>query len=78
MRGPLPDHPDMILSGTITMRGIAYYELKTSLLLALDATLTIQGKLDNARQMTPVTIVYKRSITAERNASAMNEAATPR
>jgi len=77
MRGPLPDHPSMQLSGTITMRGVAYYELNTSLLLALDATLTISGKLDNARQTTPVTIVYKRTITADRDAPAIKEAAKP-
>ena len=78
MRGPLPDHPSMQLSGTMMMRGVAYYELNTSLLLALDATLTISGKLDNARQTTPVTIVYKRSITAERNTMPIKEAEKPR
>ncbi|MBV9149383.1 MAG: hypothetical protein JO024_05935 [Candidatus Eremiobacteraeota bacterium] len=78
MRGPLPDHPSMRLSGTIAMRGIAYYELDSSLLLALDATLTISGKLDNARQTTPVTIVYKRTITVARPAPTVKEAATPR
>ena len=77
MLGPLPDHPSMVLRGTITMRGVAYYELNTTLLLALDATLTISGRLDNAKQTTPVTIVYKRSIRAERP-STINEAATPR
>ena len=77
MRGPLPDHPSMQLSGTITMDGVAYYELNTSLLLALDATLTISGKLDNARQTTPVTIIYKRSITADRDTPPIKEAAKP-
>jgi len=78
MRGPLPDHPSMRLSGTIAMRGVAYYELNSSLLLALDATLTISGKLDNARQTTPVTIVYKRTITVAHPAPTVKEAATPR
>ena len=65
MRGPLPDHPAMSLNGRMQMRGTAYYQLDTALLLALDATLTIRGNLDSAQKATPVTIVYKRSIRAE-------------
>jgi len=77
MRGPLPDHPKMVLSGTISMHGIAYYELDTARLLALDATLTISGKLDNAKETSPVTIVYKRTLIAEGPALTIKEAATP-
>jgi hypothetical protein len=62
LQGALPDRPDMQLSGTITMNGTAYYAYADALLLALDATLVIDGKVANSGQNDPVTIVYKRTI----------------
>jgi hypothetical protein len=62
LNGSLPDRPDMALSGTITMNGTAYYAYADALLLALDATLQIEGRVANSGQNDPVTIVYKRTI----------------
>jgi hypothetical protein len=62
LNGSLPDRPDMALSGTITMNGTAYYAYADALLLALDATLQIDGRVANSGQNGPVTIVYKRTI----------------
>jgi hypothetical protein len=62
LNGSLPDRPDMALSGTITMNGTAYYAYADALLLALDATLQIEGRIANSGQNGPVTIVYKRTI----------------
>jgi hypothetical protein len=62
LHGALPDRPDMQLDGTITMNGTAYYAYANELLLALDATLEIEGKVTNSGQNDPVTIVYKRTI----------------
>jgi hypothetical protein len=62
LNGSLPDRPDMALSGTITMNGTAYYAYADALLLALDATLQIEGRVANNGQTEPVTIVYKRTI----------------
>jgi hypothetical protein len=62
LNGSLPDRPDMALSGTITMNGTAYYAYADALLLALDATLQIEGRVANSGQSDPVTIVYKRTI----------------
>jgi hypothetical protein len=62
LNGALPDRPDMALSGTITMNGTAYYAYADALLLALDATLEIEGRVANSGQNDPVTIVYKRTI----------------
>jgi hypothetical protein len=62
LNGSLPDRPDMALSGTITMNGTAYYAYADALLLALDATLEIEGRVANSGQNDPVTIVYKRTI----------------
>ena len=62
LQGALPDRPDMQLSGTITMNGTAYYAYADALLLALDATLQIDGRIANSGQNDPVTIVYKRTI----------------
>jgi hypothetical protein len=62
LNGSLPDRPDMALSGTITMNGTAYYAYADALLLALDATLQIEGRVANSGQNGPVTIVYKRTI----------------
>jgi hypothetical protein len=62
LHGALPDRPEMQLSGTITMNGTAYYAYADALLLALDATLQIDGKIANSGQNDPVTIVYKRTI----------------
>jgi hypothetical protein len=62
LNGALPDRPDEALSGTITMNGTAYYAYASALLLALDATLQIEGRVANSGQSDPVTIVYKRTI----------------
>ncbi len=46
MAGPLPDHAEMSISGTMRMRGTAYYALHGEpLLLALTESLTISGTL---------------------------------
>jgi hypothetical protein len=62
LHGALPDRPEMQLNGTITMNGTAYYAYADALLLALDATLEIEGTVANSGQNDPVTIVYKRTI----------------
>ena len=64
MRGSLPDRPRLELTGKIRMRGWAYYRAEDALLLALDATLTISGKLADPERSDPVRIVYKRFIRA--------------
>ena len=76
MRGPVPDHPAMSLNGTIHMNGVAYYDVSSALLLALDATLNIAGNLAerSTGNPTPVLIVYKRSIRAEGGTPSLKEA----
>lgn len=74
LRGALPDRPSLALAGTMTMRGTAYYAYDTALLLALDATLSIDGNLDAAAKKSPVSIVYQRSI---RPAAGQETAARP-
>ncbi len=70
MMGTLPQHPDDSLNGTIHMFGTAYYSQKGALLVALDATLTIQGKLSaSATTSVPVKIIYHRTIRAEGRAA---------
>lgn len=64
MTGTLPEHPDALLSGTMHMDGTAYYADTGALLLALDATLTIEGKLQSGHDSVPVRIVYHRAIRA--------------
>jgi len=66
MKGPLPDHDSMALSGTMRMHGTAYYALRGDpFLLALDETLTIGGTLTEAGHTSPVTIEYRRVIRAD-------------
>jgi hypothetical protein len=62
LAGTLPDRPTLALSGHIRMNGTAYYAYANALLLALDATLLIEGKVDGAAGNDAVTITYKRSI----------------
>ena len=62
LHGALPDRPEMQLAGAITMTGTAYYAYGSALLLALDATLTIDGNLNDDAHRSPVSIVYSRSI----------------
>ncbi len=62
LNGALPDRPTTALSGTITMNGTAYYAYADALLMALDATLQIEGRVAGSGQNDPVTIVYKRTI----------------
>ncbi|HET9095265.1 MAG TPA: hypothetical protein VFN37_01275, partial [Candidatus Baltobacteraceae bacterium] len=66
MVGPLPDRAQMSITGTMRMRGTAYYALRgDALLLALNETLSISGNLRDRSQTSPVTIIYRRSIKAE-------------
>ncbi|MBV9440026.1 MAG: hypothetical protein JOZ24_08565 [Candidatus Eremiobacteraeota bacterium] len=62
LHGALPDRPSMALTGTIKMTGTAYYAYDTARLVALDATFTIDGNLDDTPQRPPVSILYARSI----------------
>jgi hypothetical protein len=62
MKGQLPDRPGLTLAGTIAMRGTAYYDANSALLLALDTTVTITGNVSNRSNNDPVTIVYSRII----------------
>lgn len=64
LRGALPDHPDLTLSGRIRMSGTAYYTYGGALLLALNATLAIKGNVVDNNRRDPVEIVYKRFIRA--------------
>ncbi len=71
MTGTLPEHPDALLSGTMHMDGTAYYAESGALLLALDATLTIDGKLQSGNDAVPVRIIYHRAIRATDGNPAM-------
>ena len=64
MKGELPDRPGLTLAGTIAMRGTAYYDVQSALLLILDTTVTITGNVSNRSGKDPVTITYARSIHA--------------
>jgi hypothetical protein len=64
LHGALPDHPSLALAGSIRMNGTAYYTAAGALLLALDATLSINGNVIDHDRRDPVQIVYKRSIKA--------------
>jgi hypothetical protein len=77
MAGPLPDHSDMSIAGTMRMRGTAYYALRGQpLLLALTETLAISGTLHNRGQSSPVTIVYERTIKADSAPQPSSEASS--
>jgi hypothetical protein len=62
LTGRLPDRPTVALRGTITMNGTAYYAYGDALLLALDATLVIDGTVVGGEGDDTVAITYKRSI----------------
>jgi hypothetical protein len=62
LNGALPNHPDILLGGTISMVGTAYYAYADALLLSLDATLAIDGKVADNGAGDAVTIVYRRRI----------------
>lgn len=64
LHGALPDRPSMALTGSIKMTGTAYYAYDTARLVALDATLAIDGSLDDDANRSPVSIVYARSMRA--------------
>jgi hypothetical protein len=64
LNGALPDHPNILLGGTINMVGTAYYAYGDALLLALDATLAIDGKVAGNGAGDQVSIEYRRSIRA--------------
>ena len=74
LHGALPDRPAMALAGAIKMKGTAYYAYETALLVSLDATLAIDGNIDDSARRAPVSIVYSRSI---RSAPAQQTARTP-
>ncbi len=66
MMGALPGHADTALTGSMRMDGTAYYALDGALLLALDATLTIDARLQAKppQGTVPVRITYRRWIRA--------------
>jgi hypothetical protein len=64
MRGSLPDRPGLTLRGNIAMRGTAFYDVKTAVLLSLETTVTISGNVSNRAGKDPVTIVFRRSLRA--------------
>jgi hypothetical protein len=77
MVGPLPDRVQMSISGTMRMRGTAYYALRGEpLLLALNETLSISGTLHDRSQNSPVKIEYARSIRADASAATETTATT--
>jgi len=80
MRGAIPEHSDILLSGAMRMTGAAYYTERTALLLELEATLTISGNLADKASSDPVTIVYQRSMraTATREAASTRPSASAR
>lgn len=65
MQGGLPDHPEIVIDGTIRMDGTAYYTVKDALLASLQARLTIDGNLRDQKVVTPVHIVYERTFRAD-------------
>lgn len=78
MTGPLPDHAQMAIEGSMRMRGTAYYALRGEpLMLALNETLTISGSLHDHAQASPVKIVYQRSIKAQSDRTPETAASTP-
>jgi hypothetical protein len=66
MTGPLPGSAEALVSGTMRMDGVAYYALESATLFALNVTLTLDARLTQSRQPTPVPvrIFYRRSIKA--------------
>jgi hypothetical protein len=74
LHGALPDRPSMALAGSIRMKGTAYYAYETALLVSLEATLAIDGNIDDSARRAPVSIVYSRSIRA---AGSQQAARTP-
>jgi hypothetical protein len=77
MVGPLPDHAQMSISGTMRMRGTAYYALHGEpLLLALSETLSISGTLHDRSANSPVKIEYQRSIRADASQASETTATT--
>jgi hypothetical protein len=61
MDGTLPQRPGAVLAGTMHMDGTAYYADRNALLIALDATLTIDGTLRGGHAAVPVKITYRRT-----------------
>jgi hypothetical protein len=78
LHGALPDRPAMQLAGSITMKGTAYYAYGSALLLALDATLAIDGNIDDSARRAPVSIVYARSIRSAEGREAARLVPLPR
>ncbi|HKU68749.1 MAG TPA: hypothetical protein VJP85_13310 [Candidatus Baltobacteraceae bacterium] len=77
MVGPLPDHAQMSITGTMRMRGTAYYAVRGEpLLLALRESLGISGTLHDGSQNSPVKIVYERSIRADGSEPSVTTATT--
>lgn len=77
MTGALPDRANMSLSGTMRMGGTAYYAVRgPALLLALQETLTISGRLRDRSGSSPVTIVYRRTIKAADSSAPSTEASS--
>jgi hypothetical protein len=75
MNGALPGLADAAISGTMRMDGTAYYSSDDAMLLALDATLTIDARMRQSRSdlFVPVHITYRRSIRIAPDARAVGQ-----
>ncbi|HTV72221.1 MAG TPA: hypothetical protein VME66_00755 [Candidatus Acidoferrales bacterium] len=63
LRGSLPGRPSTALSGTITMNGTAYYDQRTALLCALDATMVVTGTIHSPDgSLQPLSVTYRRTL----------------
>ena len=61
--GPLPRHHELIVKGSITMSGVAYYEIRSGRLLAIQDGIQLRGRLyAGGKSPAPVAISYIRKI----------------
>lgn len=77
MSGALPDRPGLAIRGAIVLRGSAYYDAATALLLGSQTTVTIVGNVSNRAGSDTVRIVYMRAIRSGGLAAAPSSAVAP-
>jgi len=62
MNGPLARHHQLVVRGSVTMSGVAYYDIRNGRLLEIEDGIQLRGRLYDGGKVSPVTISYIRKM----------------
>lgn len=73
--GPLPNYPNVVVDGVLTMQGTAYYARSSGVLERIESRLTFDGHIRGEDATVPVHVSYERNIHVVAPTIALRRAA---